>query len=59
MCCSQVNARVYYENECSQLHEELRIERGQVNGKRLPMLFVTLSSQTDALKYVQCLIFIP
>ena len=48
---SQVNAIAFYKNKCAQLQEDLRIEREHVNEKRLPILFVTLSSQGDALRY--------
>ena len=48
-----MNARVYYGDECTRLQEELKIERVEVNQKRLPLLFVTMESQLEAAGYVR------
>ena len=53
---TQVNARVYYEEECTRLQEELKIEREEVNKKRLPLLFVTMASHLEAAGYVRTIL---
>jgi len=43
---------VYFGNECTRLQEELKIEREEVDKKRLPLSFVTMSSHVEAAGYV-------
>jgi len=47
---------VYYEEECTRLQEELKIEREEVNKKRLSLLFVTMASHLEAAGYVRTIL---